>query len=363
MSSAAGIGKVLVVDDDEQYLKVTARVLRSAGYEVVSRSDVLGTSFAVVSERPDMVLCDLNMPLVNGDRLVPLIQRALVEPPYIVLYSGIDEKLLEARSLACGADGSIPKGLEPAQFLERVAHYFARTRRRADASPGPQSTMQGTPLQIDAGFEALLGGHTVEELDAEPGSVVGLWPDGSIAFMNSAWLRFAEQNGGSEVLRRWPIGSDLLRGITGPLRDYYARAFAQVREQQKPWEQSYDCNAATQRRQFQLRVLPLDQRGMLLIHSPRFDAPMPIENKPPNGAASLLSEYVGPSGLIRQCSNCRRSQRAHGDRWDWVRAFIENPPPNVTHGICPVCLRQDYGDLAEPTLPPPPASSLTSKNR
>jgi hypothetical protein len=222
---------------------------------------------------------------------------------------------------------------------------------------------QAAPLQIDTGFERLLGAHTAAELDAEPGSVVGLWPDGSIAFLNGAWRRFAEQNGGAEVLRRWPIGSDLLRGITGPLRDYYARAFAQVREEQKPWEQSYDCYTPTQHSQFHLRVLPLDQRGMLLIHSSRLDAPMPIENEPASGTKSLLSEYVGASGLIRQCSNCRRSQRAQVDRWDWVRAFVEDPPPNVTHGICPVCLRQDYGELVEPTLPPPPASSLTSKNR
>ncbi len=117
---------MLVVDDDEQYLKMTARVLRHAGYAVVTRSDVIGTSFAVASERPDMVLFDLNMPLINGDRLVPLIQRSLAEPPFIVLYSGIDEKELEKKAVDCGANGSIPKGLDTTQFLERVAHWFAR---------------------------------------------------------------------------------------------------------------------------------------------------------------------------------------------------------------------------------------------
>jgi DNA-binding response OmpR family regulator len=125
-SDAGGAGKVLVVDDDEQCLKMTARVLRHAGYAVVTRSDVIGTSFAVASERPDMVLFDLNMPLINGDRLVPLVQRSLVNPPFIVLYSGVDEKVLEKRAADCGANGFIPKGLGPTEFLERVAHWFSR---------------------------------------------------------------------------------------------------------------------------------------------------------------------------------------------------------------------------------------------
>jgi CheY-like chemotaxis protein len=126
MSMGLRGGKVLVVDDDAQSLKVTARLLRKAGYDVVTRADAIGTSFAVASEKPDLVLFDLNMPPIDGDRLVHLILRALVDPPFIVLYSGIDAKQLEQRALACGADASIPKSIEPAQFLERVAHCFER---------------------------------------------------------------------------------------------------------------------------------------------------------------------------------------------------------------------------------------------
>ncbi len=126
MGSEQRGGKVLVVDDDELYLKMTSRLLRHAGYEVVSRSDVIGTSFAVAAERPDLVLFDLNMPLIDGDRLVPLIQRSLSDPPYIVLYSGVDEQVLKDRAEQCGADASIPKGLGADQFLERIAHCFAR---------------------------------------------------------------------------------------------------------------------------------------------------------------------------------------------------------------------------------------------
>ena len=126
--SATPLGgrKVLVIDDDVQSLKLTARMLRSAGYEVVTRSDVIGTSFAVASERPHVVLIDLNMPALDGDRLAPLIQRAVANPPPIVLYSGVSDKVLRERALACGASATIPKGLAPELFLERVAQVFSK---------------------------------------------------------------------------------------------------------------------------------------------------------------------------------------------------------------------------------------------
>jgi CheY-like chemotaxis protein len=116
--------KILVIDDDAQYLKLTTRVLRSAGYEVVTRSEVIGTSAVVASERPDMVLIDVDMPALDGDRLALLIQRSMAHPPLLVLVSGINPKALAERALACGANAAITKEELPEQFLKRVAQLF-----------------------------------------------------------------------------------------------------------------------------------------------------------------------------------------------------------------------------------------------
>jgi PleD family two-component response regulator len=132
--------KILIVDDDERYLDMTERLLRSAGYDVVSRSDVLGTSFVVTSERPDVVLVDLIMPMVDGDRLVPLMTRGRLDSscssPYVVLHSGIDAKELERRARDCGADDSIPKGLVPKRFLARLADCFVKAAAAVERREG-----------------------------------------------------------------------------------------------------------------------------------------------------------------------------------------------------------------------------------
>lgn len=125
MSTVLRSEKVLVIDDDEQCLKLTARMLRAAGYDVTTRCDVIGTSAAVSAHRPDLVLIDLNMPTINGDRLVPLVRRALSKPPLVVLYSGASQGELRERAAACCADASIPKALPPEQFLARVAELLA----------------------------------------------------------------------------------------------------------------------------------------------------------------------------------------------------------------------------------------------
>jgi CheY-like chemotaxis protein len=116
--------RVLVIDDDEQYLTLTARMLRSGGYEVLTRSEAVGTSAAVEADRPDLILIDLNMPALDGDRLASVILRFSVDPPRVVLYSGAAEKVLRERAAACGVHAVIPKGLPPEEFLERVARQI-----------------------------------------------------------------------------------------------------------------------------------------------------------------------------------------------------------------------------------------------
>jgi hypothetical protein len=196
-------------------------------------------------------------------------------------------------------------------------------------------------MLIDVGFDRHLGAHRTDELDAERGCVIGLWPDGRIALLNRTWERFALENGGGHTLERWSLGSDLTAGISGVLRDYYTRAFDRVRQLGEPWEQTYQCNAPSRRREFRLRVLPLERRALLLVHSLAVDALLLEEDEP-----AQPSRYLRSDGMVRQCSNCRRTERAAPPGgWDWVRAYVTHPPLNITHGICETCIRQHYPEL------------------
>ncbi|MGD9048632.1 MAG: response regulator [Anaerolineae bacterium] len=55
------MAKVLVVDDDPDFVKVTTKVLETAGYEVVSAANGAKALQAMRQEPPDVVLLDIMM--------------------------------------------------------------------------------------------------------------------------------------------------------------------------------------------------------------------------------------------------------------------------------------------------------------
>jgi CheY-like chemotaxis protein len=59
-------GKVLIVDDEYANIAVVSRVMGRLGYETATAADGEAALDAVVRERPDIVLLDVNMPLLDG---------------------------------------------------------------------------------------------------------------------------------------------------------------------------------------------------------------------------------------------------------------------------------------------------------
>ena len=55
------MAKVLVVDDDPDFVKVTAKILEKAGYEVASASNGAKALQTMRSDPPDVVLLDIMM--------------------------------------------------------------------------------------------------------------------------------------------------------------------------------------------------------------------------------------------------------------------------------------------------------------
>jgi EAL domain-containing protein (putative c-di-GMP-specific phosphodiesterase class I)/CheY-like chemotaxis protein len=88
--------KILVLDDDSFTLKLIARMLENSGYTAVSTCDNGRAALELVdspSDRPDLILLDLNMPEMDGVEFV----RYLVEHRYsgsLILFSGEDEQML-----------------------------------------------------------------------------------------------------------------------------------------------------------------------------------------------------------------------------------------------------------------------------
>jgi len=139
MSGEKAQRKVVVVDDDPVALETASHLLRQAGFEVATYDKAYGRLSFIVREQPDLVLLDVNMPLVPGDELCQLIREegSLRETP-VVLFSSNDERTLREQVLACGASGFITKSEMGFGLGQKVMRLMANGGR-ARASLGQMS--------------------------------------------------------------------------------------------------------------------------------------------------------------------------------------------------------------------------------
>lgn len=188
-------------------------------------------------------------------------------------------------------------------------------------------------------------------LESHPWPVVGLRGDGTIGYINPAWSRFAHDNGdGPEVDQHWSLGANYFDAIAAPLRAFYRQLLAGAPHRDtslKPHAHEYECSGPEVYRRFSVQVYALaDARGHVLINSLVVEQPHASERQPlaPNDA-----RYRDVNGLVHQCAHCRRVERREGASvWDWVPAWVRQPPLLTTHTVCAICYGYYYPGLREP---------------
>jgi DNA-binding NarL/FixJ family response regulator len=99
----------VIVDDYADFRAQASELLRAAGYEVVgSCPDGRSALSAVVALRPDVVLLDVQLPDVDGFRVMAQLA-ALAERPTVVLISTREAADYGGRVARSGAAGFITK--------------------------------------------------------------------------------------------------------------------------------------------------------------------------------------------------------------------------------------------------------------
>ncbi|KAA0697244.1 response regulator [Neorhizobium sp. P12A] len=114
--------KILLVEDNEMNRDMLSRRLEKRGYEVVSATDGLAGVEAAVTAKPDLVLMDMSLPVIDGWEATKRIKEnpATSAIPVIALtahaMSGDREKAMEA-----GCDDYDTKPIELPGLLDKIA--------------------------------------------------------------------------------------------------------------------------------------------------------------------------------------------------------------------------------------------------
>ena len=113
--------RVLVVDDDPLSRKILEQVLVSAGFEVESAADGQEALGKVRQHRPDVVVTDWQMPVMDGLTLCRIL-KATEETRFthVVMLSSRGEVEAKVTGLEHGADDYVVKPVEPVELQARV---------------------------------------------------------------------------------------------------------------------------------------------------------------------------------------------------------------------------------------------------
>lgn len=158
-----------------------------------------------------------------------------------------------------------------------------------------------------------------------------------ISFVNPEWSTFAIENEAVNLAPENVLGRPFLSFISGSsTKQLFFLILAHVRQSQRSIEFPFRCDSPTLRRFMELTITPLDQRQLefrcrIIKEESRNQVPLSQKTRP-------RTEF-----LLRMCSWCKRVALPSGE---WVELeealkeihlFVDQPFPQVTHGICMDC--------------------------
>jgi len=135
---------ILIVDDEAGVRELLGDALRIAGFETASAQDGMSALTSIRNRKPDLLIVDINMPLMDGFELVERLRATGDNTPALMLSARAD-RIDVTRGLSLGADDYVTKPFGLEELLLRVR---AILRRSQISSAGPADLRCG-PISMD----------------------------------------------------------------------------------------------------------------------------------------------------------------------------------------------------------------------
>ena len=130
------MARILIIEDNQTNMQLMAYLLRAFGHYVMEAVNGKSGLAAAEGEQPDLILCDLQMPGMDGYEVARHIKLnpSLLPVPVVAVTAyamvGDREKVLEA-----GFDWYIPKPINPEIFLGQVEEFLPPEKRAGASMP------------------------------------------------------------------------------------------------------------------------------------------------------------------------------------------------------------------------------------
>ena len=108
----------MIIEDDKTIRRELQELLNNAGYEGVLLQDFKNAKKEILESNADLLLMDINIPMMNGELLLKEIRKESDVP--IIMVTSRDNEIDEALSISYGADDYITKPYHPNILLHQV---------------------------------------------------------------------------------------------------------------------------------------------------------------------------------------------------------------------------------------------------
>lgn len=117
--------RILVIEDDEFSRELVRYLLDRQGYTVLEAADGGAGVQIALREQPDLVLCDLQMPVLNGYEVVQRLRsNPLWQVVPVIAVTAFSMPGDRDIALAAGFDNYLTKPITPEIFVEQIAAFL-----------------------------------------------------------------------------------------------------------------------------------------------------------------------------------------------------------------------------------------------
>jgi DNA-binding response OmpR family regulator len=119
------IPKILVVEDEEAMRDLLQLHLSSAGYTVELAEDAIAAGYAVLRGAPDLIVCDVQMPHMDGLELIAALRADSKVPRMPVIFLSADD-YGEGRARELGVVEYLRKPIRLEELLAAIERHVPR---------------------------------------------------------------------------------------------------------------------------------------------------------------------------------------------------------------------------------------------
>jgi len=136
--------RILIVDDEPTLVATLKYNLEREGYQVLTAADGESGLSLARSNRPDLIVLDLMLPVIDGFEVCRILRREMTVP--ILMLTAKTDEVDKVVGLELGADDYVTKPFSMRELLARVRALL----RRAETTPAAEvEVLTAADLQVD----------------------------------------------------------------------------------------------------------------------------------------------------------------------------------------------------------------------